>query len=56
MLREVMLGLLWSNYIPAFLIIIILGIITIIVAVIVKDKADNIAHYFENKLEESGLF
>ena len=56
MLREVMLGLLWSNYIPACLIIIILGIVTIIVAVIVKDKADNIAHYFENKLEESGLF
>lgn len=56
MLREVMLGILWSNYIPAFLIIIAIGIVTIIAAVIVKDKADDIAHYFENKLEESGLF
>ena len=54
--REATLGLLWSNYIPSFLVMIAIAIITIIVCLIIKVKADDAAHYFEKKLEESGLF
>ena len=40
LIREAQLGVVWSNYIPA----------------LIKEKADKAAHYFEERLEESGLF
>ena len=33
-----------------------IGIVTIIVSVIIKEKADKPSKYFEEKLKESGLF
>ena len=54
--REAQLGVVWSNYIPSLLIFIGIGIATIILAVIIKEKADDASHYFEESLEETGLF
>ena len=54
--REAQLGVVWSNYIPSLLIFIGIGIATIILAVIIKEKADDASHYFEERLEETGLF
>ncbi len=56
LIREAQLGLVWSNYLPALVILLAMGILTVIVAIIVKEKADHTAHYFEECLEESGLF
>ena len=55
-MRESMLGLLWSNYIPSFTILIGIGIATIAVSLIVKTKLDKASHYFEDKLKETDLF
>lgn len=54
--REAALGLIWGNYIPSFLVLMAIAIITIVVSLIIKEKADKISHYFEEKLKESGLF
>ena len=56
LIREAQLGVVWSNYWPALAILLAIGIITVIVAVIIKEKADKPSKYFEEKLEESGLF
>ncbi|MGN0177531.1 MAG: YhgE/Pip family protein [Methanobrevibacter sp.] len=56
LIREAQLGVVWSNYIPALTILISIGIITIIVASIIKQKADKSSKYFEERLKESGLF
>lgn len=56
LIREAQLGLIWSNYIPALVILFAILIITVIVSIIIKEKADRAAHYFEERLEESGLF
>ena len=56
LIREAQLGLVWSNYLPALVILLAIGIVTIIVAIIIKEKADHTAHYFEECLENSGLF
>ena len=56
MVREAQLGLIWSNYLPAMVILIAIEIAVIIISLIVKEKADKPAHYFENRLEDSGLF
>ena len=56
LIREAQLGLIWSNFLPALIILLGIGIATVIISIIVKEKADRAAHYFENKLEESGLF
>jgi putative membrane protein len=55
-IREASLGLLWSNYIPSFIVLIGILVATVIICLLIKEKADNISHYFENKLEESDLF
>ena len=55
-MREAQLGTVWANYIPSLIFIVALGIITVIVALIIKEKADKASKYFEEKLEESGLF
>ena len=56
LVREAQLGVVWSNYWPALIILLAIGIVTVIVCVIIKEKADKASHYFEEKLEESGLF
>ena len=56
LIREAQLGVVWSNYLPALIILLAIGIITVIVAVLIKEKADKPSKYFEEKLEESGLF
>lgn len=56
LVREAQLGVVWSNYIPALLILLGIGIATVIVAIAVKKKADKASHYFEERLEGSGLF
>lgn len=56
LIREAQLGLIWSNFLPALIILFALGIVTVIVSMIIKEKADKATHYFENKLEDSGLF
>lgn len=56
LIREAQLGVVWSNYWPALVILLAIGIITVIVAVAIKEKADKPSKYFEEKLEESGLF
>ncbi len=56
LIREAQLGVVWSNYWPALAILLAIGIATVIVAIAIKEKADKPAKYFEEKLEESGLF
>jgi len=56
LIREAQLGVVWSNYWPALAILLAIGIITVIVAVVIKEKADKPSKYFEEKLEDSGLF
>ena len=56
LIRESQLGVVWSNYIPALIILLAIGIITVIVAVIIKEKADKPSKFFEEKLKGSGLF
>lgn len=56
LVREAQLGTVWSNYIPALAILLAIGFVTIIAAVISKEKLDKPSHYFEEKLEESKLF
>jgi putative membrane protein len=56
LIRESQLGLVWSNYIPALIILLAIGLATVVVSIIIKEKADKAAHYFEQRLEDSGLF
>ena len=56
LVREAQLGIIWPNYIPALIMLLAIGIITIIVSVIIKEKADKPSKYFEEKLKESGLY
>ncbi|WP_295116055.1 YhgE/Pip domain-containing protein [uncultured Methanobrevibacter sp.] len=56
LIRESQLGLVWSNYLPALSILLGIGIATVVILLIVKDRADSAAHYFEKRLEDSGLF
>ena len=56
LVREAQLGVVWSNYMPALAILIAIALVTVTAAVIIKEKLDKPSHYFEEKLEESGLF
>jgi putative membrane protein len=56
LVREAQLGVVWSNYIPALTILLAIGLITVVCSVIVKEKADKASKYFEDRLEDSGLF
>ena len=55
LVREAQLGVVWSNYRPALAILIAIALVTVTAAVIIKEKLDKPSHYFEEKLEESGL-
>lgn len=56
LVRESQLGVVWSNYWPALIILLAIGIISVIVAIIIKEKADKASKYFQERLEESNLF
>ena len=56
LIREAQLGLVWSNYWPALVILLAIAAITVIVSIIIKERADKATHYFEERLEDSGLF
>jgi putative membrane protein len=56
LIREAQLGVIWSNYLPALTILLVIGAITVIASVIIKEKAEKPSKYFEERLEESGLF
>ncbi len=56
LLRESALGLVWSNYIGSFLVLIVMAVITWVLAIVVKMFADKRAHWFEEKLNETDLF
>lgn len=56
LIREAQLGVVWSNYLPALVVLVSIGIVTIIVAALIKQKADKSSKYFEERLKESGLF
>ena len=56
LVREAQLGVVWSNYIPALAILLAIGLVTVVCSVIVKEKADKPSKYFEERLEDSGLF
>ena len=56
LLRETGLGLIWSNYVPSFIALIVMGIVTLVLALIIKMFADKRAHWFEEKLNETDLF
>ena len=54
--REAQLGLIWANYIPSFTKLLVFAIIVILVSFILKQRFDKRTKYFDEKLEESGLF
>ena len=56
LIREAQLGLVWSNYVPALIILLAIGFATVILMLIIKETADKATHYFEERLEDSGLF
>ncbi|MBQ9025540.1 MAG: YhgE/Pip domain-containing protein [Methanobrevibacter sp.] len=56
LVREAQLGLIWSNYLIALIVILGIGLVTLIVMLIFKKKADNVTHYFEEHLKDSELF
>ena len=56
LLRETALGLIWSNYIPSFIALIVMALITLVLALNIKMFADKRAHWFEEKLNETDLF
>jgi putative membrane protein len=56
LIREAQLGVIWSNYIPSLAILLAIGLIMVILSIIIKEKADKTSKYFEERLEESGLF
>lgn len=56
MLREASRGLLWANYIPAFITFLVIAVITLVLGIIIKGFADDKAHWFEEKLKEVDLF
>ncbi len=55
LIREAQLGIVWANYIPSLAVLISIGALTVIIAVIIKEKADDSSHYFEERLKETGL-
>ena len=56
MVREAQLGLLWNNFLPAFVFLLLLGAIVVALSVLLKQRWDRRTKYFEDKLEESDLF
>ena len=56
MVREAQLGVLWTNYLPSFVFLLILGAVVTIVSIVLKQRWEKRTKYFEEKLDESNLF
>lgn len=56
MLKEACLGLVVTNYIVAFLKLMVFPILTFILALLVKEKLNKSASFFEEVLKKSGIF
>lgn len=56
MLRESLLGVVWSNYITALISLAIFAVVVCIISIVVKEKLDKKAQSFDNALIDSGLF
>ena len=56
MVREAQLGLIWSNFLPSFAYLLILGVVVVLLSILLKQRWDKRIKYFEDKLEESDLF
>ena len=56
LMREAQLSVVWSNYWPPLITLLAIGLVTVIVSVAIKEKADKSSKYFEEKLKDSGLF
>ena len=55
-LREVVAGILWSNYIYSLLALAVFPILAFILTLLVKERMNKRAQWTEEKLKESGLF
>ena len=56
LMREAQLSVVWSNYWPPLITLLAIGLVTVIVSVAIKEKADKSSKYLEEKLKDSGLF
>lgn len=56
MVREAQLGVIWVNYLPSFVFLLILGAVIIGASLILKQRWEKRTKYFEEKLDESNLF
>ena len=54
--REAQLGLIWANYIPSFTKLLVFAMVVIFVSFILKERFDKRTKYFDEKLDDSGLF
>lgn len=54
--REAQLGLIWANYIPSFTKLLVFAIVVIFTSFILKQRFDKRTKYFDEKLDDSGLF
>ena len=54
--RESQLGLIWTNYMPSFILLFMLGAIIIILSIFLKQRWDKRTKYFDEKLEEAEIF
>ena len=54
--REAQLGLIWANYIPSFTKLLVFAMVVIFVSFILKQRFDKRTKYFDEKLDDSGLF
>ncbi|EKF84734.1 YhgE/Pip domain-containing protein [Methanobacterium formicicum] len=55
-LREVVAGVLWSNFLYCIGVLAIFPVVSFILTLIIKEKVDKRAQWTESKLKDSGLF
>jgi putative membrane protein len=55
-LREVVAGILWSNYIYSIIMLTIFPVIAFILTLLIKERMNKKAQWTEGKLKDSGLF
>lgn len=55
-LREVVAGILWSNYLYSIFILALFSLIVFVLTFLVKERANKRSQWMEEKLKDSGLF
>ncbi|HTX60722.1 MAG TPA: YhgE/Pip domain-containing protein [Methanobacterium sp.] len=55
-LREVVAGIIWSNYLYSLLVLSLFSVLTFVLTLLVKERANKRAQWTEDKLKDSGLF